>query len=81
MQKIIPDYLREYCGFLEHKSYSGIPENVKQRARLVLADSIAAIAGGSEEPEVTALTNNLLPEGREPSASVIGMDPCIPQFS
>ena len=81
MQKIIPDYLREFCGFLEHTSYSGIPENVKQRARLVLADSIAVIAGGSVEPEVTALTSNLLPEGREPGASVIGMDSCIPQFS
>ena len=76
MQKIIPDYLREFCGFLEHTSYSGIPENVKQRARLVLADSIAAIAGGSVEPEVTALTNNLLPEGREPGASVIGTALC-----
>ena len=79
MQKIIPDYLREFCGFLEHTSYSGIPENVKQRARLVLADSIAAIAGGSVEPEVITLTNNLLPEGGgEPGVSVIGMDPCIP---
>ena len=44
MQKIIPDYLREFCGFLEHTSYSGIPQKVKQSAHLVLADSIAAIA-------------------------------------
>ena len=60
MEKIIPDYLQNLSSFLQKTSYSEIPENVLERSRLVFADSMAAIIGGSAEPEVETLTKRML---------------------
>jgi len=53
------DYLDEVCGFLAACRYEDLSEAATDRARRVLADSVAAIAAGSREPEVMALTDRV----------------------
>ena len=72
MEKIIPDYLQNLSSFLHKTSYSEIPENVIERSRLVFADSMAAIIGGSAEPEVETLTKRMLLSKNPGTASVLG---------
>ena len=49
------DYLDEVCGFLAGCRFEDLSEGAVERARRVLADSMAAISAGSREPEVIAL--------------------------
>ena len=72
MEKIIPDYLHNLSSFLQKTSYSEIPENIIDRSRLVFADSMAAIIGGSAEPEVEGLTKRMLLSKNSGTASVLG---------
>ena len=50
------DHLGNLCEFLSRTSFEDLPSPVIQRGRQVTADTIAAIVGGSAEPEVLALT-------------------------
>ena len=52
-------YLDELCRFLADCSFEDLPRNVVQQAGLVVADTIAAIAAGSAEPEMAALTDRI----------------------
>lgn len=49
------DYLDEVAQFAAEYSASALPSAAVERTQLVLADSIAAIVGGSAEPEIGAL--------------------------
>ena len=49
------NYLDQVSDFVANTSYSDLPHSAVDRARRVLADTIAAIAAGSAEPEVMAL--------------------------
>ena len=53
------DYLDEVCGFLAGCRFEDLSEGAVERARRVLADSMAAISAGSREPEVIALTEKV----------------------
>jgi 2-methylcitrate dehydratase PrpD len=66
------DYLDRLAGFVAQCRFADLPPLVVARARLVIADSIAAIAGGSAEPEMQALTQRLLVSTPGGAASVIG---------
>lgn len=65
------NHLDQLCSFLCETSFDDLPLEVIDRARLVTADTLAAIAGGSAEPEMRALTSSLLP-GSVGTSSVVG---------
>ena len=65
------DHLSQLCNFLCETSFDDLPPEVIDRARLVTADTLAAIAAGSAEPEMRALTSSLL-SGSVGTSSVIG---------
>ena len=65
------DPLHQLSEFLCRTSFDELPASVRERARQVSADTLAAIAGGSAEPEVRALTQDLIPVSSG-GASVIG---------
>ncbi len=71
MEMHTPSYLKELTEFLVQTTPQDIDAAAWERARWVLADSIAAIAGGAAEPEVQELTRRLVPEASGP-ATVIG---------
>lgn len=52
-------YLDELCRFLAGCRFEDLPQDVVRQAGLVVADTVAAIAAGSAEPEMTALTARL----------------------
>ena len=64
------DYLGDVCRFLADCRFEDLSEPAIERARRVLADSVAAIAAGSMEPEVVALTARTATS--EGPATVIG---------
>lgn len=53
------DYLDEVCEFLAGCRFEDLSDGAVERARRVLADSVAAISAGSREPEVIALTEKV----------------------
>jgi 2-methylcitrate dehydratase PrpD len=53
------DYLDTVCDFLATCRLEDLSEGAVARARRVMADSMAAIAAGSREPEVIALTDRV----------------------
>lgn len=65
------DYLDRVASFVADTSYADLPAPAVERARRVIADSVAAIVAGAAEPEVVALTKRLVPTPGG-SASVIG---------
>ncbi len=71
MKRQPPGYLKHLTDFLASVSAEEIAPQAWGRARWVLADSIAAIAGGSAEPEVQDLTHRFLPKAGGP-ATLIG---------
>ncbi len=66
------DYLTTLAEFIENVQVSDLPDEVIERTKLVLADSVAAIVGGAAEPEMQALTKRMVGEGGSGSATVIG---------
>jgi 2-methylcitrate dehydratase PrpD len=65
-------YLDELSAFLAECQFEHLSPPAIERARLVIADSIATIAAGSREPEVEALTERLCAGGDGGPATVIG---------
>ncbi len=65
------EYLTELAEFLTDCRFADLPDEVVAQARVVIADTVAAIAGGSQEPEVRALTRSQT-EGIAGPATVIG---------
>ena len=66
------DHLEELCRFLSRTTFKDLPDEVVQRGHQVTADTIAAIVGGSAEPEVLALTKSLA-TGSVGLATVLGL--------
>ncbi|HCF74897.1 MAG: MmgE/PrpD family protein [Pseudomonadales bacterium] len=65
------DHLGNLCEFLSRTSFEDLPSPVIQRGRQVTADTIAAIVGGSAEPEVLALTESMA-QGSSGKSTVLG---------
>ncbi|MEC9330672.1 MAG: MmgE/PrpD family protein [Pseudomonadota bacterium] len=65
------DHLEELCRFLSRTTFEDLPDEVVQRGHQVTADTIAAIVGGSAEPEVVALTKSMA-TGSVGMATVLG---------
>jgi 2-methylcitrate dehydratase PrpD len=69
-----PDWLALLGRFAANLTYDDIPDAVRERARLVLRDSIGAIAAGAQEPEVKALVERLdRLAGADGPAALIGL--------
>ncbi|WP_349371654.1 MmgE/PrpD family protein [Salinarimonas sp.] len=66
-----PAWAVQWGRFAERLRYEDLPAEVVARTRLVLADSVAAIAAGAQEPETKALAETLL------ATSGIGPHPLI----
>lgn len=62
--------LAELGGFAAGLHYRALPEQVRQRAGWVLADTVAAMVAGAAEPEVLRLAKGLPSVG---SASLLGL--------
>lgn len=67
-----PAYLVELARFLAGVQFEDLPSEVVGQAHYVLADTIAAIAAGSAEPEIRALAARLAAEAGK--ATVIGSE-------
>lgn len=72
-----PAWLKDFAAFLGAAQWTGLPAEARDRTALVLADSIAAIAAGAQEPEMRALTARLLKDAAGPFA-VIGTPQTAP---
>ena len=68
----MPAYLDELCAFLADCRYEDLPPPVVERARLVIADTVAVIAAGAREPEVEALAARLCADAKGGPATAIG---------
>lgn len=66
-------HLERLSEFLVSVGYEDLPDPVRVRARQVLADTLAAVVGGSAEPEVQALGGEMLRDASG-TASVLGFD-------
>ena len=64
------DYLDQVSEFVADTAFDDLPDPAIERARRVITDTIAAIAAGSAEPEVVALTTRMATQGGP--SSVIG---------
>ena len=71
-QAATPAYLRELAGFLTGTTIAGLPENVRARGRMILADTIPVIGAGMHEPEMRALRERVFASGGAGRAWVIG---------
>jgi 2-methylcitrate dehydratase PrpD len=66
------DYLTTLAEFTCATRLADLPGGLLERGRWIIADSVGAIAGGMQEPEMKAFVAKYL-EGRQPgAASVIG---------
>ena len=63
------DYLDEIAHFAAEFPADELPDAVVERTKLVLADTVAAVVGGSAEPEISALAKKLCP--RRTGASMV----------
>ena len=68
------DYLDQVSEFVADTGFDNLPDAAIERARRVIVDTIAAIAAGSVEPEVVALTTRMATQ--EGPSSVIGTGRC-----
>ena len=74
---MMSNYLDKLTAFVERTEYSVIPVEARKRARLIIADCVAAIVGGMAEPEMELLfaaMPGLVPESEAPtlSAQILG---------
>lgn len=66
-----PAYLRELAAFVAGASFSGLPGEVVDRARWLLADTVATIGAGAQEAETRRLAERMVPANRG-TAPVVG---------
>jgi len=66
------DYLDVLSRFACETRFDDIPDPVLARCRVLVADTLAVVAAGMQEPEMKALAVNHLPSAGAGSASVIG---------
>jgi 2-methylcitrate dehydratase PrpD len=63
------DYLDKLCGFAAGLRFEQLGAQTVEQAKVVIADTLAAVAAGSREPEVVALARRVRQQG---SSTVIG---------
>ncbi len=68
----MPGYLDQVASYVCHCSFDDLPPEVVQRAKEVVADSLAVIAAGAQEREVKALTARILVPAAPRVATLIG---------
>src|SRR6185503_2704058 len=66
------DYLDALSRFACETAYADIPQSVRERSKLLIADLLAVIAAGMQEPEMQALAANQVPRVAAGRAAVIG---------
>ena len=59
----MPNHLHAFADFLTQTKFDDIPEPAVKRAKLIIADCIAAIVGGSAEAENQALETSIMRHG------------------
>ncbi len=64
---------RELATFVSELEHDDIPEGIRDRARLVITDTLGAIIGGSRDPEVRSLVQ-LYAERTTGSTTVLGTE-------
>ncbi len=64
------DYLDRLSQFAADLDYRSLPPDVQEQVGWILADTLAAVAAGSAEPELRALTER---QGASEAASLIGL--------
>lgn len=64
------DYLDHLSGFAAELDFARLPTRVREQTSWILADTVAAIAGGSAEPELRALAGRLDTPG---PATLVGL--------
>ena len=58
-----PEYLRELATFIAGTTIERLPENVRARGRMILADTIPVIGAGMRESAMRAFTERVLAGG------------------
>jgi 2-methylcitrate dehydratase PrpD len=66
------DYLEQLTSFICSCKFEDLPGAVVERAREVVADSLAVIAAGAQEEEVKNMTARMVPRDGREVATVIG---------
>jgi 2-methylcitrate dehydratase PrpD len=66
------DYLEQLTAFICDCKFEDFPSVVVERAREVVADSLAVIATGAQEEEVKKMTARMVPRGGREVATIIG---------
>jgi 2-methylcitrate dehydratase PrpD len=67
------DYLDKLCNFAAGLRYAQLGAQTVEQAKVVIADTLAAIAAGSQEPEVVTLAGRVRHQG---NSTVIGAGMC-----
>ncbi len=65
------DYLDKLCSFAAGLRYEQLGGQIVEQAKVVIADTLAAIAAGAKEPEVIAVAKRISSQG---NSTVIGAD-------
>ena len=68
------DYLDQICAFVCKSQFEDFPSIVMQRAKEVIADSLAVIAVGAQEQEVNSMRRRWLILGENQIATIIGTE-------
>lgn len=78
------DYLDRLARFVEETSLERLPEGALEASRLVLLDTLGAIAAGSARPENRRLAASMQARGSRATATLIGhggrVDPLLATF-
>ena len=56
-------HLDIFSAFIAQTRFSDIPDDTVSRAKLIIADCVGAIVGGSAEPEILAFTSSIKSSG------------------
>ena len=67
-----PDYLERLARFVAETPFDAIPRAVVDRAKLLIADTLAVAAAGMRSPELQALAAKQLPAGAAGPCWVVG---------
>jgi 2-methylcitrate dehydratase PrpD len=70
----MPDYLDRVVSYVYRTSFDDLPEEVVERSRHVLADTLAVIAAGAQEEEMKALKQRLERGHDQGTATMIGAE-------
>ena len=63
------EHLNVFSAFIRQTNFDHIPTDTVSRAKLIIADCIGAIVGGSAEPEMLAFANSIASSG---NARILG---------